>query len=81
MPCALCELKIRTPLYHEDGVCVVVDCIDCHVPMIVLKRHARTPTPTEEEHMMRVVGQLGFTITRKRPRKIRDHAHWHLEPK
>lgn len=79
MPCELCVLKIRLPLYHEDDVCIVVDCIDCRVPMIVIKRHTPVPTPIEDKYMRGVILRLGFRITRERPRKIKEHVHWHLE--
>jgi len=78
-PCDLCDIKIKTRIYHEDDVCIIVECADCRVPMMVLRRHAQPPTPMEDKHMRDVVRRLGFRITRERPRKIREHAHWHLE--
>lgn len=37
--CDLCELKIVTKAYVRSKHFIVLDCKNCKVPMIVIKRH------------------------------------------
>lgn len=79
MTCPLCEAKRLTKWYYKDEICYVCDCLHCGVPMIVLKEHKRSPTVEEQAHMNSVVEELfGNVLIRRRPRRIRDHLHWHL---
>lgn len=81
--CDLCKLiqrKAHTEkIFHEDVVCVVVNCRTCHVPMVVLKRHARGPLCTELDHMLQVVKDLKLkgNIDFKQG-TIKDHYHFHI---
>jgi len=81
MSCPLCRLyekrEIITRLYYEDDVCIVVDCSTHHVPIIVLKRHAKTPKPEELKHMRKIAEKLFPGKPFRGPRSILDHFHLH----
>lgn len=83
MTCDLCDLAAavpdsrRTRLYHEDGVLLVCDCETCRTPMIVFKAHRAAATAEEVAHAEAVAKALGMKITRRVPRRIRDHVHFH----
>jgi len=71
--CKLAAGNIKTKLYYQDKVVIVV-------PMIVLKRHTMKPNNFELGHMEMVAKELfGPNIKfRKKPRQILDHLHWHI---
>jgi len=80
--CELCEMiesrDYKTHLYHEDEVCVIVDCLTCGIPMMVLKHHGE-PTEEELEHLKAVsMEQFPDKVWRGYRRKIKDHWHEHL---
>lgn len=79
--CPLCDLAngdIKTRLYYTDDVCIVVDCLTCGTPMMVLRAHRR-PYKEEFERMTQVLGEH-FRGLRWRgvQRQNRDHWHEHL---
>ena len=80
----LCNLydyrEIRTRFYHEDEICIIVDCEICAVPMAVLKRHTPTPTVEEREHIHAQLRALGDGRLDDIMRNIPDHYHAHLRP-
>jgi len=74
--CPLCKLatgSVKTKLYYQDKVVIVV-------PMIALKRHTMKPNNFELGHMEMVAKELfGPNIKfRKKPRQILDHLHWYI---
>lgn len=81
--CDLCLLVQRKAhaekIIYEDQVCMIVTCRTCHVPMVVLNRHATVPKCWELEHMLKVVRELDLkgNIDFKR-RTIKDHYHFHI---
>jgi len=82
--CELCDIyekrKIKTKLHYEDKKVIVVDCLTCRIPMVVLKRHTMEPNNFELGHMEMVSKELfGPNIKfRKKQRRILDHLHWHI---
>jgi len=80
--CPLCRIyqegEIFGTVYHEDDICIVVDCITCCVPMVVLKRHSISPTQQEQRHMQRILRSLGKGRIDGKRRTIKDHWHAHL---
>ena len=50
--CPLCRLvkgDIKTRKYYSDGTCIVVDCLTCLLPMVVVNHHGQA---TEEERRL-----------------------------
>lgn len=85
--CQLCGLTVNrqiiTPLHHEDELIMVVDCLVCHTPMAVLKKHRAAFSQSERQHILdyfRTIAAPGSVIDWEQ-RKIPDHAHCHLRPK
>lgn len=84
--CELCriygpEREVVTKLYWEDSVCIVVDCKTCNTPLLVLKRHAITPSHEERLHMVTLAEQLfPKCYMRFTQRRIQDHYHFHVQP-
>ena len=60
--CPLCRLteerEILTRLVHEDNLLLVVDCLICQVPMVVLKVHRTSFSKTERIHVREVIQKL-----------------------
>lgn len=60
--CPLCRLvhqrEILTPLYYEDERFIVVDCIICRTPMLVLKAHHKDFSEEERVLVRQVFRQL-----------------------
>lgn len=79
-PCDLCTLEKKTKWYYEDKRVVVCDCLSCHVPMVVYKKHTVRPTPELIEHFLKVSKEIfGNNIElRTQQRKIPEHLHWHI---
>lgn len=78
--CRLCSGHDRTTtIYHEDKVCVVVECRTCRVPMAVLKRHTPEANCREVAYLLRVCMRLfpGRRVDFKR-RSIPEHYHLHM---
>lgn len=84
-PCPLCAVydhrrRILTPLHYEDDKVIVIDCMSCGVPMVILKRHAEKPIPIEAIHMGRVVVKLfGEKAKFRDPASIKSHYHIHVD--
>jgi len=81
--CPLCKLatgSVKTKLYYQDKVVIIVNCLTCGIPMIVLKRHTMKPNNFELGHMEMVSKEVfGLNIKfRKKPSQILDHLHWHI---
>jgi len=63
---------------------IILDCIDCHIPMIVWKEHTMTINTEYErimESMLHKVAKMFYKDKKyyidKKQRKIFDHLHWH----
>lgn len=85
--CDLCELKHITQWYMKTPTVVVLDCKDCHKPMVVLRRHTMDPTFDDKAIMLNSLAHVANHLygknkwkLRKEQRKIKDHLHWHAEP-
>lgn len=80
--CPLCKLAqgdIKTNLYFEGHKYMIVDCLSCKVPMVVVREH-RELTPADHSEISFLVHELfgdGFWI-RWVQRKIMDHGHCHI---
>ncbi|MBA7623579.1 hypothetical protein ES703_30976 [subsurface metagenome] len=79
--CPLCTRELKTTLYYEDNVIWIVDCLKCHCPMAVIKRHNPTATPDETLRIRCQFAKLGVGIFDDAPRKIKDHYHAHWRRK
>lgn len=79
--CKLCELKPLTKRYYECDNYIIVDCITCKVPMIVLKEHRKYFTKEEKQIVIALFKLLfgdGLKGVDFKMRSIPDHAHAHL---
>jgi len=83
MNCELCRLyenrEIVTRLYHEDDVCIVINCKVHNVPILVLKRHTAFPTQEELSHLKKIALKLfpEMHFRDSSSGSIRDHFHLH----
>ena len=84
--CPLCRLAndrdLLTILHIENNMIIVVDCLECRVPMAVLKAHRSSFSDVEKDHIRAVFHRLSTDggIIDWEQRKIPDHAHCHLRP-
>ena len=82
--CKLCRIyenrEIYTKIYYENGDWIILNCIDCKIPMVVYKNHKiLKDIPMKEIHYMINKCMELFNSFRFRPeRKIKDHFHWHI---
>jgi hypothetical protein len=81
--CALCAAERVTPWFHEEDRCWVAECLICHTPMVVWRRHGPEPPPADRDHMLAVLSGVatahlgaGFRIDPVM-RRIPDHFHAH----
>lgn len=86
MDCPLCKLAagdIKTKLYYQDKIVIVVDCQTCgpNHPLIVLKRHTMKPNNFERVHMEMVPKEI-FGENVKFREKVGhpewEHLHYHI---
>jgi len=79
--CPLCRLvkgDIKTRKYYSDSTCIVVDCLTCRIPMVVVNHHGQA-TEEEERLMVNAIDYLfNYNSIRYVPRQIADHEHWHV---
>lgn len=76
--CPLCRAEHLTKRLHEDDLCWAAYCSSHPKKIIVvLKRHAATPTPEETEHVWEVAGRLFPGTVWRGPASIPDHFHLH----
>lgn len=81
--CPLCRLwhdrEITTKVHYEDAVIIIVDCLTCKIPMVVIKRHDGNATETEKAHIHNIVqGKWPGSTLRCTPRQISNHFHCHV---
>jgi len=82
--CPLCRLVkgkgIITRLYRQDHICMIVDCMNCHIPMVVFKHH-REWDAEEVDHCMHMAaeefGPKSFQLRWTRAR-VPAHPHFHV---
>ena len=79
--CPLCVRELKTTLYYEDDLLWIVDCLTCHCPMAVIKRHSPTATPDEIIRIKCQFAKLGVGIFDDSMKKYKDHYHAHLRRK
>jgi hypothetical protein len=84
--CELCQAARVTEWFYEDDTCWIADCEICFVPMVVWRRHAKTPPPEVLSHMherLALVAAEQLTVGHyvdDNMRKIPDHYHAHARP-
>ena len=82
MSCELCDLTIRgnviTKKYYEDKECIIVDCKNCRIPMLVLKKHEETIPIGRAVELNRLLKKVCGEGIIRYPRKIKEHWHIHL---
>lgn len=84
MNCELCKLvagNTKTRFYYKDKFCTIVDCLTCGegYPLVVFRRHGEA-SEYERTFVMTDISYLfEYESVRKKPRKILDHEHWHIE--
>jgi len=82
--CELCRIyenrEIHTKVHYENGDWIMLDCIDCKIPMVVYKHHKiLKDIPMKEIHyMINKCMQLFGSFSFRQERKIKDHFHWHI---
>jgi len=81
--CPLCKLAagdIKTKLYYQDKLIIIVDCLTCGIPMVVLKEHKMNANNFELGHMEMTAKEIfGKDIKfRKTQRQVKNHLHWHI---
>lgn len=79
--CDLCVLEKRTDWYFESDKLVVCNCMTCHIPMVLLRRHTMAPTQEEIDEINLVCDNLygkALYTFRTNQRRIPDHLHWHI---
>lgn len=88
--CDLCKLvfdhEIKTKLYFENASYIVVDCLTCKIPMLVLKDHVDEFTREQEVELTIILKNLFKGLRKLIPtqfidydmRLISNHAHVHV---
>jgi len=84
--CDLCTAARLTPWFHEDDLCWIAECEICATPMVVLRRHERSPSPevrTALHDRLAAVVAAHFDFDHwvdDHMRNIPDHYHAHARP-
>jgi len=80
MSCPLCKAEVKSHWWYRDDLIYVCECISCRQPMVVIWRHAPTPTPEELRRAEMIVKGLFGEKARFRGymRSIKDHWHEHV---
>ena len=89
--CELCELSTIIKEYYRDENFIIMDCMNCKVPMIVPWEHIDPKDGGSaflrgqmEKMLVKIAlkfyGGPHFYIDKKE-NKIPDHMHWHARPK
>jgi len=95
--CDLCKAEKKTHWYYpekrEDLLTNkarywIADCLTCKVPMVVYREHTTRPPKEMIDKMMEHAHRIGRDVygddkykLRFENRKIKDHYHFHIEPK
>ncbi len=82
--CQLCILKHKTKVYKETNDFIILDCMDCEIPMVVWKEHTMSLDEKTEELLEQELHKVATEFYQsqdyyidKVQRKIFDHLHWH----
>jgi len=76
--CRLVEGEIKTHKYYRDVTCIIVDCLTCRIPMVVVNHHGQA-TEEDKRLMVNAIDYLfEYHSIRRVPRQIVDHEHWHV---
>jgi len=88
--CDLCELvkavlrgeELETKFHYKNGICIVVHCRTCRVPMVVYRDHQANPMPVIKDHI-REIGLKLFPDKRVDDSMKANpwHYHIHMRPK
>jgi len=84
--CPLCKLaagKIKTKLYYQDKLIIIVDCLTCGAghPLVVLKEHKMKANNFELGHMEMVAKEVfgdNIKFRKKQGHPAYNHLHWHI---
>jgi len=83
--CPLCKLavgkNIKTKLYYQDKVVIIVNCLTCGMLVVILKRHTMKPNNFERGHMEMVSKEVfsdNIKFRKKQGHPEYDHLHWHI---
>ncbi|MDK9698686.1 MAG: hypothetical protein OEM52_00855 [bacterium] len=85
--CDLCRLhslrELKSTLHYENEQFIVVDCIICQTPMVVLKAHRPSFNDHEKNTLAKMLIELFgiHGVLDWEQRKIPEHAHVHLRPR
>lgn len=85
--CDLCKLEVREVVYCDEDDFIILDCMSCHVPMIVTKTHLMNADADLKDRMLFALdaiaedkyGPGNYKITTNQQRVL-DHLHWHARP-
>ena len=87
--CDLCHdpLPVIEKFYKETDGWIILDCMSCHVPMIVWKAHTMRVTQAIREDITEALtevadkhfGKYLYYIDKKQ-RAVPNHLHWHARP-
>ena len=87
--CQLCQdpLPVIVKFYKETDKWIILDCMTCHVPMIVWKEHTMRITRAIREDITEALievadkhfGKYKYYID-KEQRSVFNHLHWHARP-
>ena len=84
LECELCSLAlsggVTSKLYYEDSVCIIVDCANCNLPMVVLRHHDPSPSSGELNHILAVALDyfVDYAHFRGYVNSCRGHYHEHI---
>ncbi len=89
MECPLCKLAdgdVRTYKWFEDKKWMIVDCLSCGRPLIIIKKHKKSLSLSEQIHLLKLVkmvfGYQNIKIASqhldKTIRSIEEHWHAHV---
>ena len=82
--CQLCILEHKTKVYMDTKKFIILDCMDCQIPMMVWKDHTMSISTQDEEMVESMLHKVAREFYKsdkyyidKVQRKIFDHLHWH----
>lgn len=89
--CELCELHTIINEYYRDENFIILDCMNCKVPMIVPWEHIDPKdggSPYLRAEMERMLTKVAYRFyggphfyIDKKENKVPDHMHWHARLK
>jgi len=82
--CPLCKLtygnEIKTKVYYINSNVMIVDCLSCKTPMLVIKKHGYVPSPGERAELIKLCEKVFGKEVRFRGwmAKYTQHFHEHI---